>query len=1023
MFIGGVCGRNDGTIEKCYYDMSVYTAGDITTGVTGKNTDAFASGEVAWLLNGQQADGPWRQNLGENGDSAPVLDPTHKNVVRGPDGSYINLLAPDEDGVYLIGSKAELYAFAAMVNGGNTFAGQTVKLTANIVVNSGVLKPDGAPNSGPFEQWTPIGVHKDTSYPNYEKFSGTFDGQNHTVSGLYFNDENTSFVGLFGFSDGVIKNVGVVDSYFHGRDCVGGVCGWIIKKDDVSSGGVIENCWNESTVTSQTTNNNYGDYIGGVCGENFSGTVIGCRNTGKVEGLYEVGGVCGYNLNGGEIINCHNEGAVSGKTYVGGVCGRSRVLSGDAVGLVSNCYNLGTVTGSSMVVGGICGYNGGNGNNDKTCTITTCYNVGAVFCTNGYCGGICGRNYFEVTNCYNTGEVSGSASYGNVGGVCGQGLGGTISNCYYRADCATDGANSVQNGIGCATAGQTTADVAGNTTPKIAEEFASGAVAYLLQGGQTSSQVWGQRIGSTGDTSPVLLSFLSAEEQAARKVCKATFKNDIDEYAVLYANSGGSLAKPSDPTKDNYTFDGWFTDEACMTAWNFDSSTVSGDLTLYAKWTEAQQPPAPVSYTVTFDSQGGSTVSSQTVTAGNKITTPSDPTRSDYIFGGWYTEATCATPWNFDAVVTSSMTLYAKWTAEQKPPEPVVYTVTFNTQGGSTVPSQTVNAGERVAKPANPTRSGYIFGGWYTEAACITAWDFDSSTVSGNLTLYAKWTAKPSGGSHGGGGSSYTPPSYPPTVEKPSEGGSVSIVPGSPSAGDKVTIQPKPDAGYEVDQVTVTDKNGKPVAVTENPDGTFTFTQPGGKVNIEVSYQPVEAPWKNPYWDVSETAWYFDAVRFVSVNSLMNGYGDGRFGPDVNLSRAQLAQILYNHAGRPAVTGASPFTDVVNGEWYVNAITWAAAQGIVGGYGNGLFGPNDNITREQLAVILWRYAGSPAATNKELNFIDAVEAGDFALDALRWAVENGILHGYGDGRLDPKGQATRAQVAAMLMRYLANTQK
>jgi len=154
----------------------------------------------------------------------------------------------------------------------------------------------------------------------------------------------------------------------------------------------------------------------------------------------------------------------------------------------------------------------------------------------------------------------------------------------------------------------------------------------------------------------------------------------------------------------------------------------------------------------------------------------------------------------------------------------------------------------------------------------------------------------------------------------------------------------------------------------------------------------------------------------------MDGFGNGKFGPDKNLSRAQLAQILYNHAGRPAVTGASPFIDVANGKWYTSAIVWANQRGVVGGYGNSLFGPDDNITREQLAVMLWRYAGNPAATNKELHFNDIDEAGGYALEALRWAVEKGILTGYGNGRLNPTGLATRAEAAAMLMRYMKDTQ-
>lgn len=136
------------------------------------------------------------------------------------------------------------------------------------------------------------------------------------------------------------------------------------------------------------------------------------------------------------------------------------------------------------------------------------------------------------------------------------------------------------------------------------------------------------------------------------------------------------------------------------------------------------------------------------------------------------------------------------------------------------------------------------------------------------------------------------------------------------------------------------------------------------------------------------------------------------------LYQENMTGILYNKEGKPSVAESSAFTDVAPGEWYSNAVTWAAASNIVGGYGNGLFGPGDNITREQLAVMLWRYAGESAAANKELHFNDADEASGYALDALRWAVENGIINGKGGGILDPRGQTTRAQIAQMLMNYL-----
>lgn len=275
----------------------------------------------------------------------------------------------------------------------------------------------------------------------------------------------------------------------------------------------------------------------------------------------------------------------------------------------------------------------------------------------------------------------------------------------------------------------------------------------------------------------------------------------------------------------------------------------------------------------------------------------------------------------------------------------------------------------------------------------------------------------------GGGSGGYTPPVYPPVVEQPGQGGGAAAVsPSNPKQGDTVTVTPKPDSGYEVDQITVTDRNGKPVEVTKKPDGTYTFKQPGGKVTIEVTYQPINRPWNNPFTDVSEGDWYYEAVRFVQERGLMNGYSDGRFGPNDPLSRAQFAQILFNKEGRPAVNYPMDFSDVSGEVWYAGAIRWAASQGIVGGYGSGRFGPDDPITREQLAVMLWRYSGSPAA-NRELSFTDADEISPFALEAMRWAVENGILNGYGGGRLDPQGQAARAQVAQMLKNLIENQEE
>ncbi len=357
------------------------------------------------------------------------------------------------------------------------------------------------------------------------------------------------------------------------------------------------------------------------------------------------------------------------------------------------------------------------------------------------------------------------------------------------------------------------------------------------------------------------------------------------------------------------------------------------------------------------------------------------------------------------------------------------YLVTINggTGGGEYAEGATVTITATVP-------DGQRFTGWTVNEGGMTLADASSATTTFTMpaqavTVTANFQNNSSGGNSGssGGGGSYTPPTYPPTVERPSEGGGAAeVFPSNPKPGDPVTVTPKPDDGYEVDEIIVTDKDGNPVEVTINPDGTYTFQQPKGKVTIEVRYravQPIEAPWNNPFSDVSEADWYYEAVRFVHERGLMNGYSDGRFGPNDPLSRAQLAQILFNKEGRPGVNYLLDFSDVADEAWYTEAIRWAASQGIVGGYGNGTFGPDDPITREQLAVMLWRHSGSPAATSKELYFNDTDEISGYALEALRWAVENGILNGYGNGRLGPQGQATRAQAAQMLKNFIENQEK
>jgi hypothetical protein len=292
-----------------------------------------------------------------------------------------------------------------------------------------------------------------------------------------------------------------------------------------------------------------------------------------------------------------------------------------------------------------------------------------------------------------------------------------------------------------------------------------------------------------------------------------------------------------------------------------------------------------------------------------------------------------------------------------------------------------------------------------------------------NGTTYTITTAKESGGS--GGGSSTA--SYAITVAA-ADGGKVTASAAKAPKGTEVTLTVTADEGKALDTLTVTGASGNKITVTKNADGTYTFAMPESTVTVTAAFkdtekteEPKEPAEENcpseKFTDVNTGLWYHEAVDYVLEKGIMEGNGNGTFTPNANLTRGQLAQILYNAAGKPEVTAENPFTDVPETQWYAKAVIWAAQAGVVEGYGNGKFGPKDKISRQDLAVMLWRYAGKPEATQTSLDFTDADKVSDYAEEALLWANEVGIVQG-DKGVLNPKGSATRAEAATMIMRYL-----
>ncbi len=282
-------------------------------------------------------------------------------------------------------------------------------------------------------------------------------------------------------------------------------------------------------------------------------------------------------------------------------------------------------------------------------------------------------------------------------------------------------------------------------------------------------------------------------------------------------------------------------------------------------------------------------------------------------------------------------------------------------------------------------------------------------------------TAAPSSGdSSGSQGGTGGATRYPVSLSGEVEHGSVTISPTRATAGQTVTLTPKAEEGYELRKLQVIGPDGDEIALTKKADGTYTFMMPKGSVKVTAVFGcdgTGDCPSKN-FTDLGENQWYHDYIDYAVEHGLLEGTSPTTMEPNATLTRAQLAQILYNLEGKPQVQGDLDFTDVAEGKWYYAAILWANQEGVVDGMSPDTFAPNEDISRQDLALMLYRYAGEPTVTGDLDGFKDAGQVGDWAEEAITWAVEEGIIDGMTPTTLEPTGTATRAQAAAMLQRFL-----
>ena len=404
-----------------------------------------------------------------------------------------------------------------------------------------------------------------------------------------------------------------------------------------------------------------------------------------------------------------------------------------------------------------------------------------------------------------------------------------------------------------------------------------------------------------------------------------------------------------------------------------------------------------------------------------------------------------------DSVITGTASVEGSWSFKNAAPVKVAdssenVTVVFTPTDTDTyetvedIIKVTIN---KATPTGTPAYTAITTGGKALADAALTVgtitpdggsivWDLgDSQTVSAN-TAY-NWTytpavadqanynnltgsIKPYVVSSSSGGST---PTYPPTVTQP-ENGSVTVSPKSPKKGDTVTITPKPDAGYTVEQILVTDKNGNAVKVTNNGDGTYSFTQPADKVNVEVIFME-DNTMLNFFVDVPANAYYYDAVLWAAENGITGGVDDTHFAPNAPCTRAQIVTFLWRAAGSPVVNYAMDFSDVPADAYYAEAVRWAVSQGITKGTGDTTFGPNATCTRAQAMTFIYRseqaQGGGMQGAWMFLNPFSDVDLENYYGEAVMWAVANGVTSGTTDTTFSPNADCTRAQIVTFLYRF------
>ena len=433
--------------------------------------------------------------------------------------------------------------------------------------------------------------------------------------------------------------------------------------------------------------------------------------------------------------------------------------------------------------------------------------------------------------------------------------------------------------------------------------------------------------------------------------------------------------------------------------------SVPADVTeLTVQWT------APT-YTVTLHANGGTinngNVTEYTYGVGATLPAADDMTYTGHTFKGWYdNEGLTGSPVTaIGGTEMGNKEYWAKWEINQ-------YTITYDLAGGTVEgnpDTYTVEMDTFTLK--NPTRPGYTFTGW--SGTGLDGENNMTVTIPKGSTGERRYTAhwRYNGGSSGGSSS------YPITVPSKTENGTVTVSPKNASAGSTVTITVKPDSGYVLETISVTDKNGNDLKLTDKSNGKYTFTMPTSKVEIKVTFMEDNSV-LNFFYDVPNDAYYYEAVKWAAENGITGGVGNSLFAPNQPCTRAQIVTFLWRAAGSPVVNYLMPFTDVDEGAYYAEAVRWAASTGIVTGQTETTFGTDSVCTRAQAAAMIYRCAqaqgkGFTGAWMFHLPFTDVPE---WAYESVAWCYMNSVTTGVSETSFAPGNDCTRAQIVTFLWR-------